>query len=505
MNPIPILDLTRARRRIDLPLRERWSRILDANAFIQGPEVQELERAFAAFLGAPAVVGVANGTDALTIALRALGLAHGAEVLVPAFSFFATAEAVVLAGGVPVFCDIDAATYNLDPQELERHATAKTAGVIGVHLYGRPFDVESVAAICQRRGWFLLEDAAQAHGARRRGRRAGTLGDLAAWSFYPTKNLGCFGDGGAVSGRDEALLERVHRLANHGQSARYTHVEIGTNSRLDSLQAAVLNCRLPLLDDDNARRRKLAALYQESLAGVGRSALPIRRPAGRGRLPSDDGRHRAPRRTAGVPQDAGRRLGGALPVGAASPEGDGGAVAEASRSAASRPGGERGALPADVPGARRERGRARERRGTQLLRPQELSLRRRTLGALLVATAALRLAHLAAVRDAPFVAQLALDSQEYDRWARALAAGDWLGSAPFFQAPLYPYLVALVYRFLALSDGAPLAVYLLQIGAAVLACWALVRTGEALAGPRAGGAAGCSSRSTRRSGSTTCS
>jgi len=272
--PIPILDLTRARRRIDAPLRERWNRILDANAFIQGPEVKELERAFTGFLGARAVVGVANGTDALVIALRAMGLAPGAEVLVPAFSFFATAEAVVLAGGVPVFCDIDAASYNLDPQELERHASPKTAGVIGVHLYGRPFDSESVTEVCRRRGWFLVEDAAQAHGARRRGRRVGTLGDLAAWSFYPTKNLGCFGDGGAISGMDEELMKRVYRLANHGQSERYTHVEIGTNSRLDSLQAAVLNCKLPLLDEDNARRRKLAALYQEALAGVGDLRFP---------------------------------------------------------------------------------------------------------------------------------------------------------------------------------------------------------------------------------------
>jgi len=271
---IPILDLTRARKRIDSELRERWNKILDGNSYIQGPEVKELECAFTGFLGAAAVVGVGNGTDALVIALRALRLAPGAEVLVPAFSFFATAEAVVLAGGVPVFCDIDAATYNLDPAELERRATAKTAGVIGVHLYGRPFDTASVGEICRRRGWFLIEDAAQAHGARRRGRRVGTLGDLAAWSFYPTKNLGCFGDGGAISGKDEELMKRVYRLANHGQSERYTHVEIGTNSRLDSLQAAVLNCRLPLLDGDNAHRRKLAALYKEALAGVGDLRFP---------------------------------------------------------------------------------------------------------------------------------------------------------------------------------------------------------------------------------------
>ncbi|MGE0638741.1 MAG: DegT/DnrJ/EryC1/StrS family aminotransferase [Thermoanaerobaculia bacterium] len=274
MKPIPILDLVRARKRIDAELTDRWRKILDASSYVQGPEVKEFECAFTGFLEARAVVGVGNGTDALVIALRALGLEPGDEVLVPAFSFFATAEAVFLAGGRPVFCDIDAATYNLDPAELERQATPRTVGVIGVHLYGRPFDCESVATICRANGWFLIEDAAQAHGARRRGRRVGTIGDLAAWSFYPTKNLGCFGDGGAISGMDEELMKRVHRLANHGQSERYTHVEIGTNSRLDSLQAAVLNCRLPLLEGDNANRRAHAARYRERLAGVGDLRLP---------------------------------------------------------------------------------------------------------------------------------------------------------------------------------------------------------------------------------------
>ena len=274
MKSIPILDLARARKRIDVELAERWKKILETGSYVQGPEVKEFECAFTGFLAARAVVGVANGTDALVVALRALRLAPGDEVLVPAFSFFATAEAVILAGGRPIFCDIDAATYNLDPLELERRATSRTVGVIGVHLYGRPFDFEAVAAIAGRRGWFVIEDAAQAHGARRKGRRVGTLGDLAAWSFYPTKNLGCFGDGGAVSGMDEERMKHVHRLANHGQSERYTHVEIGTNSRLDSLQAAVLNCRLPLLDADNASRRAHAARYRERLAGVGDLRFP---------------------------------------------------------------------------------------------------------------------------------------------------------------------------------------------------------------------------------------
>lgn len=266
---VPYLDLSRARARIAAELETRWRRVLDTNAFILGPEVREFEERFAAFLEVPACAAVANGTDALVLALRALGLAPGDEVLVPAFSFFATAEAVILLGGRPVFCDVEPATLNLDPRDAAARVTPRTVGVIGVHLYGRPFDVAGVAALCERHGLWLLEDAAQAQGARLDGRRVGGLAPLAAWSFYPTKNLACFGDGGAVTGRDRELVERVRRLANHGQTSRYHHVEVGTNSRLDSLQAAVLNCRLPLLDADNERRRELACRYHGGLAGVG--------------------------------------------------------------------------------------------------------------------------------------------------------------------------------------------------------------------------------------------
>jgi dTDP-4-amino-4,6-dideoxygalactose transaminase len=277
---VPYLDLGRARRRIAAPLAERWQRILEDSAFVLGPEVRELERGFAAFLEVADCAGVANGTDALVLALRALDLGAGDEVIVPAFSFFATAEAVLLAGGVPVFADVDAATFNLDPADAAARVTARTAGIIGVHLYGRPFEVDAVLGICERHGLWLVEDAAQAHGARYGGRRVGGLGRLATWSFYPTKNLGCFGDGGAVTGNDRELVERVRRLANHGQSSRYHHVEVGMNSRLDSLQAAVLNCRLPLLEGDNARRRELACRYHGGLAGAGDLALPPADPPG---------------------------------------------------------------------------------------------------------------------------------------------------------------------------------------------------------------------------------
>jgi dTDP-4-amino-4,6-dideoxygalactose transaminase len=270
---VPYLDLARARDRIAAELAERWQRVLAGTAFVLGDEVRELERGFAAYTGAAGCVGVANGTDALVVALKALALAPGDEVIVPAFTFFATAEAVVLAGGVPVCADVDPATLNLDPGDAAARVGPRTVGVIGVHLYGRPFDVPGLERLCARHGLWLVEDAAQAHGAALDGRRAGTFG-LAAWSFYPTKNLGCFGDGGAVTGPDAALVGRVRRLANHGQESRYHHLEIGTNSRLDSLQAAVLNCRLPKLEADNEARRRLAGRYRERLAGTGDLAFP---------------------------------------------------------------------------------------------------------------------------------------------------------------------------------------------------------------------------------------
>ncbi len=266
---IPILDLSRARRRIASQLDERWQRILDQSSFVLGPEVKEFETSFAGFLGVAGCVAMANGTDALIVALRALGLQPGDEVIVPAFTFFATAEAVALLGGKPVLADVDPQTLNLDPADAAARVTPRTKGILGVHLYGRPFDVDAILAICQQHNLWLLEDAAQAQGALWKGKRVGGFGALAAWSFYPTKNLGCFGDGGAVTGNDAKLMEQVRLLANHGQTSRYHHVLVGTNSRLDSLQAAVLNCRLPLLDDDNARRREIACRYYGGLAGAG--------------------------------------------------------------------------------------------------------------------------------------------------------------------------------------------------------------------------------------------
>jgi len=271
---IPPFDLTRATARLGEPLARRWAEQVASAGFVGGPEVARFEEAFARYLGAAGCVGVANGTDALVVALRALDLAPGDEVIVPAFTFIATGSAVALAGGVPVFADVERATLNLDPASVEERITERTVGVIGVHLFGRPFDVDALSDICRRRGLWLVEDAAQAHGALVEDRMVGTFGTLACFSFYPTKNLGAFGDGGAVTGGDPALLERVRRIANHGRTEHYFHGELGTNSRLDALQAAVLNLRLAELDEGNRRRRAIAARYAEALAGAADVDLP---------------------------------------------------------------------------------------------------------------------------------------------------------------------------------------------------------------------------------------
>ena len=266
---IPAFDLAAAAAELREDLLTRWAEILDRTAFVGGFEVERFESDFAAYLDAAGCVGVANGTDALHVALRALELEPGDEVILPAFTFFATAEAVVLAGGVPVLADIEEETFNIDPEDVARRITPRTRGVLTVHLYGQPCDLTRLGELCRSRGLWMIEDAAQAHGARWDGRRVGTFGSFAGWSFYPSKNLGCFGDGGAITGPDPELLDRARRIANHGRVEHYKHGVIGTNSRLDGLQAAVLNLRLRRLDGENARRRAIADTYRERLEGVG--------------------------------------------------------------------------------------------------------------------------------------------------------------------------------------------------------------------------------------------
>jgi dTDP-4-amino-4,6-dideoxygalactose transaminase len=239
--------------------------VLESGRFILGPEVEAFEHEFARYLGVEQVVGVASGTDALTIALRALGVGPGDDVVVPSFTFYATAEAVVHAGARPVFCDIDPETFCVTPETVERALTSATRAVVPVHLFGMPAPIDELGELVAERGIAVLEDAAQAAGARRDGRRAGALGDAAAFSFYPSKNLFCLGDGGAIATNDEQVAARARELRQHGSPDRKaTFREVGYNSRLDELQAATLRVVLLRLDEWNARRRALAASYEEA-------------------------------------------------------------------------------------------------------------------------------------------------------------------------------------------------------------------------------------------------
>lgn len=243
-------------------------RVVDSCGFILGPEVEGFERDFARAMGAAGAVGVGSGTAALELALRAVGVRSGDEVITAAFTFAATAEAIVHCGARPVFCDIEPGTLTIDPSLVDALVTPRTRALLPVHLYGHPADLDALSELCRRRGLWLIEDAAQAHGARWRGRPCGSWGDLACFSFYPGKNLGAFGDAGAVTGNDPELLARVRRLRNHGSRDKYHHEEVGFCERLDALQAAILSAKLPHLSAWNEARRRHARRYSELLADL---------------------------------------------------------------------------------------------------------------------------------------------------------------------------------------------------------------------------------------------
>ena len=242
-------------------------RVLDTSFFVLGTELTVFEAAWASYLGVARAVGVGSGTEAIHLALRALDIGPGDEVLTVSHTAVATTVAISSTGATPVFVDIDPHTYTMDGADLERRITPRSKAIVPVHLYGHPADMDRILALAERHGLVVVEDAAQAHGAAYRGRRCGTLGAAGAFSFYPTKNLGAYGDGGAVVTNDTALAERLVLLRNYGWSERYYSAIKGYNSRLDELQAAVLGAKLPYLDAWNARRRRLAALYTAALAG----------------------------------------------------------------------------------------------------------------------------------------------------------------------------------------------------------------------------------------------
>lgn len=250
--------------------------VLAGGRYVLGPETAAFEKEFAEWVGVGHVVGVANGTDALHLALRALGVGHGDEVITVSHTAVATAAAVTLAGAAPVLCDIEADTYTLDPALLGRLITPRTKAIIAVHLYGQAADMDAILSIAQRHGLPVIEDCAQAHGARYRGRRVGTMGAVACFSFYPTKNLGAIGDGGTVATSDDSVAARLRLLREYGWAERYVSHTEGWNSRLDELQAAILRVKLRYLDSDNASRRRIAARYSAELADTS-LVLPVTR------------------------------------------------------------------------------------------------------------------------------------------------------------------------------------------------------------------------------------
>jgi dTDP-4-amino-4,6-dideoxygalactose transaminase len=271
---VPFLDLSHIHKPIAAGVLTDVEALLESGAFTNGPHVTQFEAAFASYCGTQDCVGVASGLDALRLALLALGLEPGDEVIVPALTFVATFEAVSQAGGVPVPVDVNDHDYSMDPGAAAAGIGPRTRFSMPVHLYGRLADMTSLATIARSHGLVVIEDACQAHGASRDGVRAGTGGTAGAFSFYPGKNLGAMGDAGALVTDDEDLAASVRSLREHGQSRKYEHDVIGWTARLDTIQAAFLLRKLPLLNEWNDQRRRAAALYAEGLAGVGDLVLP---------------------------------------------------------------------------------------------------------------------------------------------------------------------------------------------------------------------------------------
>lgn len=274
MANIPLVDLGAQHRQIADEVARGFAGVLETTSFILGKEVKQFEEAFAAFVGAKHCVSVANGTDALELALRAAGIGPGDEVIVPTNTFIATALAVARAGATPVLVDCESVNYMLDIEQAAAKITSKTKAIMPVDLYGQVPEIEKVEALAQKHGLKIIEDAAQAQGAKRRGKGAGTFGVAAGTSFYPGKNLGGYGDGGAVTTNSDEVAQKVRALRNYGSEVKYHHPETGFNSRLDTLQAVVLLAKLKRLAAWNENRRQAAKRYDELLAGVKGITLP---------------------------------------------------------------------------------------------------------------------------------------------------------------------------------------------------------------------------------------
>lgn len=275
---VPLIDLKIQHRSIASEVEEAIKRVCDNTAFILSDEMKEFENEFAAFCGAKFGIGVANGTDALFLALKAVGVGPGDEVLVPTNTFIATAEAVSHTGATPVFVDCDPVTYCIDPAKIPAAITSKTKAIMPVHLYGHPADIDAIKDIASANGLKIIEDCAQAHGTLYNGRHAGSMGDAAGFSFYPSKTLGAYGDAGIVLTNDEETCNKVRLLRDNGRTTWYEHAIIGHNSRLDGMQAAILRVKLKYLDKWVDARRAHAKMYGEMLAGIDGLELPVELP-----------------------------------------------------------------------------------------------------------------------------------------------------------------------------------------------------------------------------------
>jgi dTDP-4-amino-4,6-dideoxygalactose transaminase len=266
---IPLVGLFDQYQTIKSEIDAAIENIINNSAFVGGEEVRRFESEFAAYCEAKACVGVGNGTDALYLTLRALGIGPGDEVITVAHTFIATSEAISMTGATPVFIDVLEDTMLMDPARIEPAITPRTKAIIPVHLYGQSCDMDAIMEIARKHSLKVVEDAAQAHGGRWRGQRVGSIGDAATFSFYPGKNLGAFGDAGAVVSQDQDLIERIRMLANHGRLEKYTHKMEGVNSRLDGMQAAILRVKLRYLDEWNRKRRHIADVYRDQLTDRG--------------------------------------------------------------------------------------------------------------------------------------------------------------------------------------------------------------------------------------------
>ena len=266
---VQFLDLGAATRELDREIGAAAARVIASGWYIGGPEVEAFETAWADYCGAKHCVGLGNGLDALHLALKALGIGSGDEVIVASNGYIATLLGVSMAGATPVLVEPDPATHNLDPALIEAAITPRTRAILPTHLYGQPADLDAIRAIANAHGLKLVDDAAQAHGARYRGAPLGGFADVSCWSFYPSKNLGALGDGGAITTNDPDVAKRIRALGNYGSAVRYVNDERGVNSRLDPLQAAVLGVKLTRLDEWNERRQAIAAFYTGALADTG--------------------------------------------------------------------------------------------------------------------------------------------------------------------------------------------------------------------------------------------